>query len=241
MALEADVVEELGERRRVVSAHKFQNTSFVHARVVPSHLVRFFACAVAHESSLVFSAEMSSRRRQLMAVLPLALMLSREPLIAKKDGKDGLRPLDVVVHSSVSWLRAVAPQVWTEYSEIVNATATAVLMPSHFGGSASGELQSLPSTAWQSAARAYAYLMREDATVQSFVQAPLPNAPVIGSYAVVVGALLAPFVPGLSEYTLIAGCLSIMRARVKLEMESQHPLHLMTTCAALMLVVIMRG
>ena len=168
-----------------------------------------------------------------MAVLPLALVLSREPLIATRDGKDGLQPLDVVVHSSVTWLRAVVPQLRTESfsAELLNATACIVLMPSHWDHAG----------AWQAASKAYSHLMVEDQSVRRFVQAPFPNAPVLGSYAVVLGALLALFVPGLSEYTLIGGCLAIMRSRVKHDMESQQTLHLMTTCAALMLLVVTRG
>lgn len=188
---------------------------------------------------------MSSRRRQMMAILPLSLMLSREALIAKEgtQGKEGLRPLDIVIHSSVRWARAMPEMRSPPYEAYLNATAIALLVPSHVGSHVPDAEQSWLWSAWQSAARAYVHLMDEDSTVLRFMDAPFPNAPVLGSYAIVFGAILAPFVPGLSEYLIIGGCLAIMRARVKLDSpyESRHPLQLMTTCAALMLVVIMRG
>ena len=64
--------------------------------------------------------------------------------------------------------------------------------------------------AYEKAQKEFGRVAAGDATLQSIIAMPMPNIPLLGAYALVVGVLLTPLIGGL-EYVVVGGCLLILQ------------------------------
>ena len=93
------------------------------------------------------------------------------------------------------------------------------------------------SGAYKKAAKSFGRVVDKDAALRDIVTAPMPNTPLIGSYALLASALLCPLVGGLFEYGIILGCFALLQGGRQLGMEPQPELYVTGAMAVGMILL----
>jgi hypothetical protein len=110
----------------------------------------------------------------------------------------------------------------------VNETARVLLTPAEYLAAQSSKRAMPNEKTWQGAYRksegAFRRLMDkgEGRQTREMVSQAMPNLPLLGSFAVTLGAILCPFTAGVFEYLITIGLLLIMQGGRQMGMEA-HP------------------
>ena len=163
--------------------------------------------------------------RQGLSLIPLLMVLSQQPLMFKErqSGVNAAKlvPLQLAVQGAMQWAKASPTTLRnTSLNVYLNMTARGLLTPYQYGEHNYGKKskRAMPAektwaSAWKKTEKFLNRVAEGDAAMKAVVAAPFPNVPVIGSYLLVAGALLALLVPYM-EYIVVAGCGMVLQASV---------------------------
>jgi len=180
--------------------------------------------------------------RRMLALIPLALVLSRQPFMMKPRAPGvnsaKLRPLDIAISGAVHWA-ANSPTVMRQpkYYAYVNATARGLLTPfEYFAAQQSKRAMPAEKTmagAYKKSEKQLGRLVDKDSQLREIATAPQPNFPLLGSYALVMGCVLCPLVGGIFEYMILLGGILLLQGGRQLAMEPQPEFYVAGVIAVL--------
>lgn len=160
--------------------------------------------------------------RQMLAFIPLIMVLSQQPLMFKErqSGVNAAKlvPLQLAVSGAMKWAKNSPTTLRNPtLNSYLNITARGLLTPFEYGQRNFGKKSKLAmpaektwAAAWKKTKSSLNRAAEGDLSMKEVVSAPFPNVPLIGAYLLVAGALLAWFIPYL-EYIIIGGCVMIMQ------------------------------
>jgi len=184
--------------------------------------------------------------RQVLSLVPLAMVLAQQPFMEKprQPGVNRVKliPLQLAITGAVHWSTTSPTALRNpQLATYLNGTAQVLLTPHEYFKTRSRKTATDREKTWAKAYdKAFKQLGRVaegDATLRSLVAMPMPNVPLLGAYALVVGVLLAPLIGGM-EYLVVGGCITIMQGTRSLGMEPQPDLYVTGAVAAIALVLL---
>lgn len=165
--------------------------------------------------------------RQLLAFVPLIIVLSQQPLM-KRERQSGVNaaklvPLQLAVQGAIKWAKSSPTTLRNPSLNVyLNLTARGLLTPFEYGQNNFGKKSKLAmenektwSAAWRKSKKALDRAVDGDASMKALVSAPFPNVPLIGAYLLVAGALFALLIPHL-EYIVVVGCGMILQVQTRI-------------------------
>ena len=176
--------------------------------------------------------------RSLLALVPLALVLSQQPFMMKPRtpgvNRAKIVPLQLAVAGAIHWAETSPSLMRQPQARVyLNATARALMAPFEYSKAQSSK-RAMPAEktiagAYKKTEKALARVVDGDAALREVLRAPgfahgVPNVPLLGAYALVLGALLAPLIGGL-EYVVVLGCGALMHGSRAFGMEPQPELY----------------
>jgi len=190
--------------------------------------------------------------RQMLAFVPLAMVLSQQPLMVKErqTGVNAAKlvPLQIAVSGAIKWAKTSPTTLRNPMlNEYLNLTARGLITPGVWAEHNLGKKskRAMPaektwSAAWRKAeGKGLNRVAEGDAAMKSVMSAPFPNVPVLGSYVLVVTSLLAPLLAGL-EYGVAIGCGMVLQGARGFGMEPQPELYV-TGVVAVIGIICMDG
>ena len=72
--------------------------------------------------------------------------------------------------------------------------------------------------AHKKAAKSFTRMIDKDINLRDIVTGPMPNIPLIGSYAILLSVMLCPLVSGIFEYGIVLGCIALVQGGRQLGM-----------------------
>jgi len=187
-----------------------------------------------------------SLMRQVLGLISLSLVLSQQPFLIRPRqlGENALKitPLKLAVCGGINWA-ADSPMVMKNprIFDAINATSQALMTPYEFvrvrNSKRSVESEKTISAAYRKAGKAMARTADAEKALRNIALQPMPNIPLIGAYAVVAGALLAPLIAG-TEYLIAVGCGMLVTGCRSFGMEPQPELFV-TGGLAIIAIVLM--
>jgi len=188
----------------------------------------------------------ASLARQLLSLVPLAMVLAQQPFMEKPRqpgiNRVKLIPLQLAITGGVHWSATSPTAVRNpKLGVYLNGSAQVLLTPHEYFKTRSRKTATDREKTWAKAYdKAFKQLGRVaegDATLRSIVAMPMPNVPLLGSYALVLGVVLAPLVGGM-EYLVVGGCLLILQGTRSFGMEPQPDLYVTGAVAVVALVLL---
>ena len=181
-----------------------------------------------------------------LAVIPLMLVLTRQPFVVRPRGSGvnaaKIKPLELAISGAVHWA-AESPMVMKnpKIYTYVNATGRALLTPGQYV-EAQQSKRAMPNEktwagAYKKTEKAFTRLVDKDTALKEMVSAPMPNVPLLGSYAAVLGSVFCPLLGGPFMYMIAGGCLVILHAGRQSGMEAQPELYVTIAVAVVMVMV----
>jgi len=179
--------------------------------------------------------------RWLLSFVPLAMVLMQQPFMEKPRApgvnRVKLVPLQLAISGAVAWADK-SPSAMRNPAIVkgINATAQVLLTPNVYFKTRS---RKTATDREKTLAKAYDKAFKEldrvaagDATLQNIVAMPMPNIPLIGAYALVVGVLLAPISSLGFEYVVVGGCFALVSGVRQFGMEPQPEVYVTGAMAA---------
>jgi len=212
---------------------------------------------VEEEEEIVESAAVKAKKargrsafmkllRRMLSFIPLALMLSKQPFVTRprQTGVNAakIKPLELAICGAVHWA-AGSPTVMRnpKIYDYVNATGRALLTPSEYLQAQQSkralEKEKTIAAAYKKTEKAFTRTVDKDSALREMISAPMPNLPVLASYAIVVGSLLCPLFGGLFEYLITGGSLVLLHSGRQSGMEAQPELYVAAAVSVAMLAV----
>ena len=184
--------------------------------------------------------------RRGLSMIPLMLLLSKQPFVVRprQTGVNAakVKPLELAICGIVHWA-AESPMTMKnpKLYEYINATSKALLTPSEYL-EAQRSKRAMPrektwSGAYKKTDKAFTRAVDKDASLRELISAPMPNLPVLGSYAIVLGSTLSPLIGGLFEYFIAGGCFMLMHSGRQVGMEAQPELYVAGAVAVAMVAI----
>jgi len=182
--------------------------------------------------------------RQLLAFIPMLMILSQQPLMYKErqSGVNAAKlvPMQLAVSGAIKWAKTSPTTLRNPQLNVhLNTTARVLLTPGEYAehnfGRKSQRAVNKEKTwaaAWKKTERSLNRVVEGDAAMKAIVSAPFPNVPVIGSYLLVAASVLALLIPGL-EYVVVVGCGMVMQGARGFGMEPQPELYVTGVCAVI--------
>jgi len=187
--------------------------------------------------------------RWLLSFIPLAMVLAQQPFMEKprQPGVNRVKliPLQLAITGSVHWAQT-SPTVMRnpKLGLYLNSTAQILLTPHEYFKTrqrkTATDREKTVSKAYDKAGKQLGRVAEGDATLRSIVAMPMPNIPLLGAYALVVGVLLAPLLGGM-EYLVVGGCLLVLQGTRSFGMEPQPDLYVTGAIAVVALVLLDMG
>lgn len=168
--------------------------------------------------------------RQLLSLVPLAMVLLQQPFLVKPRAPGVNRakvvPLTLAVSGAVLWAKDSPTTLRNPaIARHLNTTARALLTPHELYKAYSSKRAMDSEKTFASAfKKSEKTLARVAAAEKDIALQPMPNFPLIGAALVVVGALFMWLIPG-AEYLLVFGCAGLMQGTRTLGMEAQPDLY----------------
>jgi len=202
------------------------------------------------ESAVIKRKKEKSRKafmgmcRQLLALIPLVMVLSMQPLMFKErqSGVNAAKlvPLQLAVSGAIKWAKTSPTTLRNPQLNVyLNTTARVLLTPAEYLEHNHGKKskRAMPaektwSAAWGKTKKSLNRVVEGDAAMKALVAAPFPNVPLIGSYILVAAAMLAFLAPGL-EYLIVVGCGMLLQGARGFGMEPQPELYVTGVVAVL--------
>lgn len=171
--------------------------------------------------------------RKVVALVPLAIVLSQSPFMLKPRmpgvNRGKMVPLQLAAAGAVHWA-AESPMALRrpQIKRWVNETGRVLFTPAEYIKAQSSK-RAMPNektvaSAYKKAKKAFPRAVDGDAHVLEMLKPPMPNVPLLGAYVLVFGALLAPLIFG-AEYLVVVGCGAIMHGCRGYGMEPQPELY----------------
>ena len=184
--------------------------------------------------------------RRGLSMIPLMLMLSKQPFVVRprQNGVNAakIKPLELAICGAVHWA-ATSPTTMRnpKLYEYINATGRTLLTPSEYL-QAQQSKRAMPkektwSGAYKKTEKAFTRLVDKDPSLRELISAPMPNVPVLSSYAIVIGSTFAPLVAGVFEYLIAGGSLVLMHSGRQVGMEAQPELYVAVAVAVAMVAI----
>jgi len=155
-----------------------------------------------------------SLARQLITFLVAALVFSQQPFLVRPRGagENALKlvPLKLAACGAGNWA-AESPFMMRQPKlyEMLNATGAGLMAPFEWYRARTSvravDSEKTLSAALRKGGKAYARAVDADRSLRQIALQPSPNVPLLGAYACVLGALLAPLFGG-AEYLVALGC-----------------------------------
>lgn len=184
--------------------------------------------------------------RKVLALFPLGLVLMQQPFMLKPRApgvnRGKLVPLQLAVTGAVYWAKR-SPTVLRspKIGVYINQTARVLLTPGEYAKTYSSkratEREKTWAKAYEKAAKALPRIVDGDSTLRELATMPMPNIPLIGAYVLLLGSLVAWFIPG-AEYLVVVGCFAVLQGSRSLGMEPQPELYVTGVAAVLGCVLI---
>jgi hypothetical protein len=151
-------------------------------------------------------------------------------------------PLQLAITGGVHWASESPTAIRNpKLGVYLNGTAQVLLTPHEYfktrARKTATDREKTWAKAYDKAAKQLGRVAEGDATLRSIVAMPMPNVPLLGSYALVLGVLLAPLVGGM-EYLVVGGCLLILQGTRSFGMEPQPDLYVTGAVAVVALVLL---
>jgi len=171
--------------------------------------------------------------RQLLTFIPLAMVLSQQPLMMKPRqpgvNRAKLVPLQLAVHGVMEWAKSSPTTMRNpNINHYINVTARGLFTPYEWG-KAQQSKRAMPNEqtwagAWKKTKGALDRVAKGDAASNELTRAPFPNIPVIGSYLLTGCSLLAVLAAG-AEYGVVIGCGMVLQGSRGFGMEPQPEMY----------------
>ena len=186
--------------------------------------------------------------RNLMCAIPIALVLSRQPFVMRprEQGVNALKlkPLDGAICGLVHW-SVDSPTAFRNawMKDYINATGQWLLTPYEYGAAQQSKRAMPGEKTWagahKKAVKNFARVVDKEKTLKEIVTAPMPNIPLIGCYAILVGVLISPLFAGVmgGEGLIVGGCAALLHGSRQLGMEPQPELYVCGGVAIVMLMI----
>jgi len=184
--------------------------------------------------------------RRALSMIPLMLMLSKQPFVVRprQTGVNAakVKPLELAICGVVNWA-ATSPTTMRnpKLYEYINATGRTLLTPSEYLQAQQSkrtlDKEKTWSKAYKKTEKAFTRLVDKDPALRELISAPMPNVPVLSSYAIVIGSTFAPLVAGVFEYLIAGGSLVLMHSGRQVGMEAQPELYVAVAVAVAMVAI----
>lgn len=171
--------------------------------------------------------------RQVLAFIPLAMVLSQQPLMIKPRqagvNRAKIVPLQLTVAGLMDWAKKSPTTLRNPIiSGYINVTMRALLTPNEWGKARSSK-RAMPNEktiagAYKKTKGALNRCAEGDLVQKEMMRAPFPNIPVLGSYILTASSLLAMLVAG-PEYGVIVGCGMLLQGTRGFGMEPQPEIY----------------
>lgn len=179
--------------------------------------------------------------RKALSLIPLAMVLGQQPFMEKprQPGVNRVKliPLQLAIAGAVQWTKE-SPMAMRnpQLGLYLNYTAEVLLTPNMYFKTRSRKTatdrEKTVAKAYEKAKKELPRVAAGDATLQNIIAMPMPNIPVIGAYALVVGSVLAPLLGGL-EYVVVGGGLLVLQGCRAFGMEPQPEMYVTGVVAVL--------